>query len=283
MYARRGTCSHGLDFSLSRTKYYFALSLRLQDLLGTQANIFLFGTSPFVFFTRRRLRLGQYFELLVPRSVSDARLVDPAPTWLKNEFAKLPPMEPTARNVILWNKGRHAINQYATYYLKRVQSFMGVYLACMFGVTVYQILKMVITARSDEGFQMTCVFVQLCWAIFSTSVVVLLMISAGIRTNNQPKLLASALKHFRTRIKATAAQQIEGLERRGDHEAALGLAKSTQELHKALTLVENELDAEAQTEKLNIMGVTVDSEMFRTVMAMWSTTAFAVWNALSGA
>ena len=33
---------------------------------------------------------------------------------------------------------------------------------------------------------------------------------------------------------------------------------------------------------LNIMGVTVDSEMFRTVVAMWSTTAFAVWNALSG-
>ena len=92
--------------------------------------------------------MGQYFELLIPRAVPDARLTDPMPRGLSNAFARLPPMEPTARNVFLWNQGRHAVQQFGVYYLKRVEAFMGVYLMAMVGVTVYNIARRTILMRS---------------------------------------------------------------------------------------------------------------------------------------
>merc|ERR1712023_472857 len=108
-------------------------------------NMLMFPLAPFVIFKRTRFCLNQYFELLVPSTVIDARNYDPI--QLENLFTRLPPMQPTPRNVLMWNKGRRAIQRYGIFYRRRAEVFTALYIVIVIIFAVYQIVAIFVSTN----------------------------------------------------------------------------------------------------------------------------------------
>ena len=60
------------------------------------------------------------------------------------------------------------------------------------------------------------------------------------------------------------------------------LLKTEKELQTALKHVGNEMDAEAEVEKLRILGFAVDSRMLEGVLGLLSATVLTLWQVFRG-
>ena len=112
---------------------------------------------------------------------------------------------------------------------------------------------------------------------------ILKVIMSGILMNRQRKLLVSSLKSHLVRVKKDSIQQMEnckmkdGAAKVSDKEIDR-IQKEAAEYHKAIKVVDGEMEAEEMTEKARILGFTVDVTMLEMILAILSTTAYTVYD-----
>ena len=257
----------------------------LNIFMSLPSNMIMFPLAPFVIFERSRFRLNQFFELLIPSTIVDARNYNPI--HMENAFKKLPPMVPTARNVLMWNKGRRALQKFGIFYRRRAEVFTAIYIFLVVAFSVYQVVQIFIT--TSIGISESMCIVVVC--AFLVTVVIMKMIFAGIKLNRQRKLMVAAIKDFLVRAKLGSIHQAESLVNRfednGDKdrkdELKHGLKKLRDEaadFHKALKLVDGAIESEEVTEKARILGVTVDMPMLEFILATLASTAYTIYDAL---
>ena len=61
------------------------------------------------------------------------------------------------------------------------------------------------------------------------------------------------------------------------------IQKDAAEYHKAIKLVDGVMEAEEVTEKARVLGITVDIQMLEFVVGLFGTTAYTIYQNLSGA
>ena len=56
-------------------------------------------------------------------------------------------MQPTPRNVLMWNKGRRAIQRYGIFYRRRAEVFTALYIMIVVIFAVYQIVAIFVSTN----------------------------------------------------------------------------------------------------------------------------------------
>tara|TARA_E500000178_G_scaffold349131_1_gene405497 strand:+ start:727 stop:1386 length:660 start_codon:yes stop_codon:yes gene_type:complete len=219
---------------------------------------------------------------------------------VENLFTRLPPMQPTSRNILMWNKGRKAIQKFGTFYRRRAEVFTAMYIMVVIIFAVYQIVSIFIS--TSIGITESMAFITIIALL--VTIVILRMIFSGIKLNRQRKLMVAALKDYLVRIRLGSLEQIETYVDRfnaktndNNNDDALTLVelkkklkddykkiqKDAAEYHKAIKLVDGVMEAEEVTEKARILGITVDIQMLEFVVGLFGTTAYTIYQNLSGA
>jgi len=197
---------------------------------------------------------------------------------VENLFTRLPPMQPTSRNILMWNKGRKAIQKFGTFYRRRAEVFTAMYIMVVIIFAVYQIVSIFIS--TSIGITESMAFITIIALL--VTIVILRMIFSGIKLNRQRKLMVAALKDYLVRIRLGSLEQIDTYVDRfnaktndNNNDDALTLVelkkklkddykkiqKDAAEYHKAIKLVDGVMEAEEVTEKARILGITVDIQM----------------------
>jgi hypothetical protein len=237
-----------------------------------------------------------YFEFLIPQTVPDARLRDPP---IRVEGAEtFPDLVQSASNVYAWNLGRHALRQVGVFYSLRVQAFLGLYIFMTVVGVLSFLIQSIIVVSNGGRVRISAGMLALGFLVTGLLLIFLNIIMAGIRANRQNKLHKSAIEHYRTRLAHHVKEQSKEMQRRltkisGEKvEAEVEVRKTQQkqlerrlkelltrekELQTALKHVGNEMDAEAEVEKLRIMGFAVDSRMLEGVLGLLSATVLTLW------
>ena len=112
---------------------------------------------------------------------------------------------------------------------------------------------------------------------------ILKVIMSGILMNRQRKLLLSSLKSHLVRVKKDSIRQVENCKRKGGTTKASDMKvgrieKEAAQYHKAIKVVDGEMEAEEITEKARILGFTVDVTMLEMILAILSTTAYTLYD-----
>ena len=114
---------------------------------------------------------------------------------------------------------------------------------------------------------------------------ILKMIMSGILMNRQRKLLVSSLKSYLVRVKKDSIRQIEKIQSEDKvpgttvpEKEIKQIQKEASEYHKAIKLVDGEMEAEETTEKARILGFAVDITMLEMIIAIFSTTAYTLYD-----
>ena len=141
------------------------------------SNMLMFPLAPFVIFKRTRFCLNQYFELLVPSTVIDVCMTlndygapidnfytnsksysslygkthvthgrNYDPIQLENLFTRLPLCN-LHRSMLMWNKGRRAIQRYGIFYRRRAEVFTALYIVIVIIFAVYQIVAIFVSTN----------------------------------------------------------------------------------------------------------------------------------------
>ena len=115
-------------------------------------------------------------------------------------------MQPTSRNILMWNKGRKAIQKFGTFYRRRAEVFTAMYIMVVIIFAVYQIVSIFIST-SIGGITESMAFITIIALL--VTIVILRMIFSGIKLNRQRKLMVAALKDYLVRIRLGSLEQIE--------------------------------------------------------------------------
>ena len=149
------------------------------------------------------------------------------------------------------------------------------------------------------------------WMIAMVTIPLMKMIFAGIKMNRQRKLLISSLKSLLIRARKDsleqaneallgfASQEIKSTRRFStlvqnrspvkakdskvpveNATAAKAILTEANEFHKSIKLIDGEMEAEEVVEKARIMGFTVDFIMLEAIFALFSTTAYTMYDVL---
>jgi hypothetical protein len=253
-------------------------SLNIFSPFGYMATVFLFPACLKIHFDRHRYFMHHYFELLIPSTVPDAREID---TFLppSQMFAGLPDLKPSARNVYNWNLGRRALRKYALYFRRRMEFFLGVYIVLLFLMCVYEFMRMVLVVNSNGTIRVTTALILELYMAIMLIIGGLLIIRTGMRANRQTKLHKSAVEHYRTRLAGHVLDQTEVMETAGfDNVAIEARVGPVKKLQTALKHVSNELDAEADSEKLRVNGIPMDARMAEGLLGLLGSMAWVVYN-----
>ena len=131
----------------------------------------------------------------------------------------------------------------------------------------------------DEG----TIIIAILAIIFTYTI--LKMIMSGILMNRQRKLLVSSLKSYLVRVKKDSIRQIEKIQSEDKvpgttvpEKEIKQIQKEASEYHKAIKLVDGEMEAEETTEKARILGFAVDITMLEMIIAIFSTTAYTLYD-----
>jgi hypothetical protein len=202
-------------------------------------------------------------------------------------------MRPTARNVLMWNKGRRAIQKFGTFYRRRAEVFTAMYILVVIIFAIYQIISIFVTTTIGITESMTSISI----IALLVTIVILRMIFSGIKLNRQRKLMVAALKDFLVRVRLRSLEQIDetvdifGLTsstgkdnvelKKNLKEKLKKIQQDTSEYHKAIKLVDGVLESEEVTEKAKILGITVDVQMLEFVIGLFGTTAYTIYQNLS--
>ena len=95
---------------------------------------------------------------------------------MENLFTRLPPMQPTSRNILMWNKGRKAIQKFGTFYRRRAEVFTAMYIMVVIIFAVYQIVSIFIST-SIGGITESMAFITII-ALLVTIVILRMIFSA---------------------------------------------------------------------------------------------------------
>ncbi len=249
------------------------------------------GFSLFIYyiFAGTRLRLKQYFEILLPSRIIDQREYDFK--HCGNALAQLPPLIPTSENLLMWNKGRRAIFKYGIFYRRRVEAFMAIYIITLVLLSVYQVIVFVvfpdvIIAKSSGSIVFPESAVIILFLNINFICLFLIMIYSGIRLNRTIKLQAASIRTFIVCAKEDLIKQIKDIEKdpNKDKNEKQNLIKTLKgeanEFHKTVRAIENEMEADEMTQKAKILGVTVDVTMLEFIVAIGSSTAYVLYDTL---
>ena len=201
-------------------------------------------------------------------------------------------MQPTPRNVLMWNKGRRAIQRYGIFYRRRAEVFTALYIMIVVVFAVYQIVAIFVS--TNVGISESMVIITTIALL--VTIVILKMIFSGIKLNRQRKLMVASLKDYLVRIRLGSLTQtdkfIDNIEAIKTASSSLDdvkkelkdgikkLHKDAAEYHKAIKLVDGVMEAEEVTEKARILGVTVDVQMLEFVVGLFGTTAYTIYDKL---
>ena len=204
-------------------------------------------------------------------------------------------MQPTPRNVLMWNKGRRAIQRYGIFYRRRAEVFTALYIVIVVIFAVYQIVAIFVS--TNVGISESMVIITTIALL--VTIVILKMIFAGIKLNRQRKLMVASLKDYLVRIRLGSLSQtdefidnVEAMKTKTTASSSLDdlkkelkdgikkLHKDAAEYHKAIKLVDGVMEAEEVTEKARILGVTVDVQMLEFVVGLFGTTAYTIYDKL---
>lgn len=204
-------------------------------------------------------------------------------------------MQPTPRNVLMWNKGRRAIQRYGIFYRRRAEVFTALYIVIVIIFAVYQIVAIFVS--TNVGISESMVIITTIALL--VTIVILKMIFAGIKLNRQRKLMVASLKDYLVRIRLGSLSQtdefidnVEAMKTKTTASSSLNdlkkelkdgikkLRKDAAEYHKAIKLVDGVMEAEEVTEKARILGVTVDVQMLEFVVGLFGTTAYTIYDKL---
>ena len=204
-------------------------------------------------------------------------------------------MQPTPRNVLMWNKGRKAIQRYGIFYRRRAEVFTALYIVIVIIFAVYQIVAIFVS--TNVGISESMVIITTIALL--VTIVILKMIFAGIKLNRQRKLMVASLKDYLVRIRLGSLSQtdefidnVEAMKTKTTASSSLNdlkeelkdgikkLRKDAAEYHKAIKLVDGVMEAEEVTEKARILGVTVDVQMLEFVVGLFGTTAYTIYDKL---
>ena len=246
------------------------------------ANALFFPYIISIVFRSTRLRMNQYFELLLPYGIADSREYDFH--QLNNVLSKLPPLTPTNENILIWNNGRRAIQKFGIFFRRRNELFIGIYFALLTVLAIYQFVDLFINPVNTflPESALIIVFLTIYFIIL-----LLLMIYEGIRLNKSRKLQTAALKTYLVNIKQDVIKQKKDIRTRqrrklleegvlAEHKIAK-LEKEASEFHKAVRCIDAEIEAEEATQKAKVMGLTVDVRMLEFVFAIISTTGYVLY------
>lgn len=201
-------------------------------------------------------------------------------------------MQPTPRNVLMWNKGRRAIQRYGIFYRRRAEVFTALYIMIVVVFAVYQIVAIFVS--TNVGISESMVIITTIALL--VTIVILKMIFSGIKLNRQRKLMVASLKDYLVRVRLGCLTQtdkfIDNIETIKTASSSLDdvkkelkdgikkLRKDAAEYHKAIKLVDGVMEAEEVTEKARILGVTVDVQMLEFVVGLFGTTAYTIYDKL---
>ena len=206
-------------------------------------------------------------------------------------------MQPTARNILMWNKGRRAIQKFGTFYRRRAEVFTAMYIVVVIIFALYQIISIFVATTIGITESMASISI----IALLVTIVILRMIFSGIKLNRQRKLMVAALKDFLVRVRLRSLEQIDetvdilGLASSTGNDPSLApvelkkhvkeklkkIQKDAAEYHKAIKLVDGAVESEEVIEKAKILGVTVDVQMLEFVVGLFGTTAYTIYQNLS--
>eukprot|EP00943_MAST-04B_sp_MAST-4B-sp1_P006165 g6165.t1 len=224
--------------------------------------------------------MHHYMELLIPLTVPDARDID---TFLPPStlFDGLPDLKPTARNVYNWNLGRHVMRKYALYFRRRMEFFLGLYIIILAVMCIYEFVSMIVVLNSGGTLHVTTALIIELYLAITMCIGGLLIIRTGMHANRQIKLHKSVVEHYRTRLEAHVEDQVEVMKAQGvDQTAIAAHVGEIKSMQRALKHIANEMDAEADSEKLRINGFPVDERMAEAILTLLGSVAITVYNAL---
>ena len=112
---------------------------------------------------------------------------------------------PTPRNVLMWNKGRRAIQRYGIFYRRRAEVFTALYIVIVIIFAVYQIVAIFVS--TNVGISESMVIITTIALL--VTIVILKMIFAGIKLNRQRKLMVASLKDYLVRIRLGSLSQTD--------------------------------------------------------------------------
>jgi hypothetical protein len=292
-------------FGSSHVEKYFCSVGFMMLMMSIAPNLVGFCMAPSTIFARYRLRQHLFFELLIPSRIVDARKYEPI--YTKNDLGKLPPLVPSNQNILLWNKGRQALQKYGVYYRRRVEIFTGMYVFVLAVLAAYQVISIFVKRSAEVSESM----IIIAWMIIMVTIPLLKMIFAGIKMNRQRKLLISSMKSLLIRARKDSLEQANQallghalketkstrrfsilVQNRSPRKAkdskvpaentkaAKAILTAASEFHKSIKLIDGEMEAEEVVEKARIMGFTVDFIMLEAIFALFSTTAYTMYDVL---
>ena len=166
---------------------------------------------------------------------------------------------------------------------------------------------MLIKAATGQTIVLTAGLLMVLTFCFALIIVFFGIVFSGMYTNRQQKLHAAALSSLRLRVETVSQckldrllEQLQDLKQATDDDAdALGdknkqgvqqeaLAeqikregKQDKDIMRALKLVANEIEKESETQKIRILGMSVDTRMLEALMGLLSALGVTLWQAVS--
>ena len=259
--------------------------LRLADGVSTMCQ---FSVAASVLFDRQRMALDSWFELLIPSSIPDARDVPHQATAHRklNVLSTFPDMKPTAQNIFAWNMGRKVLRKIGVVYFRRLCAFLGLFLVLLSFTVVYFVVDILIVVSRKETVKVSPGFIMILFFSLMVIVVFFKIVFSGMTTNRQMKLHASSITHYRTRLEMLCSCRVEHL--RAEHDGTKAydeqikkVQSRSKEIQRALKLVGDEIESEAENEKIRILGVSVDARMLEALLGLLSALAVTLWQAFT--
>ena len=257
--------------------------LRLADGVATMCQ---FSVAASVLFDRQRMALDSWFELLIPSSIPDARDVPHQATAHRklNVLSTVPDMKTTAQNIFAWNMGRKVLRKIGVVYFRRLCAFLGLFLVLLSFTVVYFVVDILIVVSRKETVKISPGFIMILFFSFMVICVFFKIVFSGMSTNRQMKLHASSITHYRTRLEMLCSCRVQHL--RAEHDGTKAyderikkVQSRSKEIQRALKLVGDEIESEAENEKIRILGVSVDARMLEALLGLLSALAVTLWQA----
>jgi hypothetical protein len=256
---------------------------RLGDAVSTMCN---FSIAASILFDRQRMALDSWFELLIPSSIPDARDVPHQATKQRkqNLLALIPDMKITTQNIFSWNMGRKVLRKIGYVYYRRLNVFLGLFLVLLAFTVIYFVVDILIAISRKETVVVSAGFIMILFFSFMVISVFFKIVFSGMFTNRQMKLHAASIKHYKTRLETVSSCRIHNLRSKHDgtkeHDANIKKIQSeAKEIQRALKLVADEIESEAETEKIRILGVNVDATMLEGLLGLLSALGVTLWQA----
>lgn len=289
----------------------FVAATAMFRILDSSNTMLSFASAAGVLFDRQRLALDRWISLLISPTVSDAREVYHAvPTpgnGERNVFTELPDFSLTPQNIYAWDMGRRALKKIGIVYSLRLEKFLAVYLFVLSVTVTWMVVDVLIKAATGQTIVLTAGLLMVVTFCFALIVVFFGIVFSGMYTNRQQKLHAAALTSLRLRVEIISQCKLDRLldqlqklrEAKNDNTDSTGhknkqsvqeevLAqqikserKQDKDTMRALKLIANEIEKESETQKIRILGMSVDTRMLEALMGLLSALGVTLWQAIS--